>query len=140
MTTHEAWQKLVSDLKTIYDKTEAVNISELIIEKITGWSRSEQIKNDRFALSGSQEKLFQQYTNRLSLHEPVQYVLNEAWFAGMKFYVDKNVLIPRPETEELVEWVVEDSKNKEQGTRNDEQGRDKAQETRIKEQEPKTKN
>ena len=41
-------------------------------------------------------------------HEPIQYVLNEAWFCGLKFYVDKNVLIPRPETEELVEWIISD--------------------------------
>ena len=51
-----------------------------------------------------------QYLDRLLQHEPVQYVLNEAWFCGLKFYVDKNVLIPRPETEELVEWVISDCK------------------------------
>ncbi len=49
--------------------------------------------------------------NRLLNHEPVQYILNEAWFCGMKFYVDKNVLIPRPETEELVEWIIAGNKN-----------------------------
>jgi release factor glutamine methyltransferase len=42
----------------------------------------------------------------------VQYVLGEAWFAGMRFRVDERVLIPRPETEELVEWIVEHEKSK----------------------------
>ncbi|HEY6505327.1 MAG TPA: peptide chain release factor N(5)-glutamine methyltransferase, partial [Chitinophagaceae bacterium] len=51
-----------------------------------------------------------EFIKRLLAHEPVQYVLNEAWFCGLKFYVDKNVLIPRPETEELVEWVISNCK------------------------------
>ena len=50
------------------------------------------------------------YAERLLKHEPVQYVLNECWFYGLKFYVDKNVLIPRPETEELVDWVIRNIK------------------------------
>jgi release factor glutamine methyltransferase len=47
---------------------------------------------------------------RLLKHEPVQYVTGEAYFAGLKLFVDKNVLIPRPETEELVQWVISDVK------------------------------
>ena len=45
-------------------------------------------------------------------HKPVQYVLNEAWFFKRKFYVNENVLIPRPETEELVEWIIKDIRGK----------------------------
>jgi release factor glutamine methyltransferase len=61
-------------------------------------------------LSAEQATLLESYLQRLLTHEPVQYVLNEAWFCGLKFYVDKNVLIPRPETEELVEWIITNCK------------------------------
>jgi release factor glutamine methyltransferase len=49
-------------------------------------------------------------TQRLKKHEPVQYVIGHAWFAGLKLYVDPTVLIPRPETEELVDWIIKDVK------------------------------
>ena len=45
-------------------------------------------------------------------HKPVQYVLGEAWFFKMKLFVNEHVLIPRPETEELVEWIVAELKIK----------------------------
>ena len=48
----------------------------------------------------------------LKKHEPIQYVVNKAWFYKMELYVDNSVLIPRPETEELVEWIVNDIKKK----------------------------
>jgi len=48
---------------------------------------------------------YERSTIELLARRPVQYVLGEAWFAGMKLFVDERVLIPRPETEELVEWV-----------------------------------
>jgi len=46
-------------------------------------------------------------------HEPIQYVINECWFYDIPFYVDNNVLIPRPETEEIVDWVIKENKLKE---------------------------
>lgn len=104
MTIREARQQLSSGLTTIYDENEAANIAELIMEKITG----ERHNEGTTSLALSQQNLLQEYTDRLLQHEPAQYVINEAWFYEMKFYVDKNVLIPRPETEELVEWLIKD--------------------------------
>jgi len=108
MTVQEARQELVNSLVNIYDEGEAANITELIMEYITRWTRTEQISNKDVPFSFSQINLLENITDRLLKHEPVQYIISEAWFAGMKFYVDRNVLIPRPETEELVDWLVRD--------------------------------
>jgi release factor glutamine methyltransferase len=108
MTVEEARRKITDGIKNIYKKGEADSITEIVMEHITRWSRLERILHKDVPLSLTQRNLLAQIIQRLQEHEPVQYIINEAWFAGMIFYVDKNVLIPRPETEELVEWVVKD--------------------------------
>ena len=65
----------------------------------------------QFVVNAQTEKI-KRLTQELLTHKPIQYVLNEVWFAGIKFYVDENVLIPRPETEELCEWIVVNEKSK----------------------------
>jgi release factor glutamine methyltransferase len=95
-----------------YGDAEAGNISDLVMEKITGWEKRERIENKTVPFSVMQEKLFYEMQGRLINHEPVQYVTGEAWFCGMKFRVDPSVLIPRPETEELVDWIYRDLKEK----------------------------
>jgi len=110
MTVDEARVTIISGIQTIYDPEEAKNITALLIEHITNLSLAERIMTKNYVLSGKQEGLLKQSVIRLQDHEPIQYVINEAWFAGMKFYVDKHVLIPRPETEELVDWMVSDWK------------------------------
>ena len=111
MTLHEAQQQLLFQLYHIYSDDEAKNIAELVMEHITGWKRIDRVMNKSLKLLPDTIENLDQYTRELLRHKPVQYVLNEAWFAGMKLYVDENVLIPRPETEELVEWIVKDMRS-----------------------------
>jgi release factor glutamine methyltransferase len=109
MTLNEARTILTKELKKVYDADELNNIIELVLEKITGLPRIEQVKNKIPYLTCTQLEDIDSIRERLKKNEPVQYVLGEAWFAGMKFKVNKNVLIPRPETEELVVWIVKQS-------------------------------
>lgn len=106
MTIPEARHKMKYNLKSIYEEQEAMNITDLAIEYLTGKSRTELIKNKEMIFPVDQFEIFNQVIERLKQNEPIQYILGEARFAGMKFHVDKTVLIPRPETEELVNWVI----------------------------------
>jgi release factor glutamine methyltransferase len=112
MTLKEAHQQLKQTLKNIYEEHEVVVIIALVLEKITGLSRVDRLLNPDALLSKSQEDLFSIYSEELSKHRPVQYVIKEAWFFSMKFYVDEQVLIPRPETEELVQWILSEVQTK----------------------------
>ena len=106
MTVHDASKALVDALNKIYDDRESVAIADWVMEFITGWKKLERIVNKKVELSAPQVEQLEQITSQLLAHRPVQYILHEAWFHGMKMYVDENVLIPRPETEELVEWAL----------------------------------
>jgi release factor glutamine methyltransferase len=106
MTWNEARTVLAKELKNVYDPDELKNIIDLVMEHITAMPRMEQVKSKLTYLTCGQLESIDSITERLKQNEPVQYVLGEAWFAGMKFKVNKNVLIPSPETEELVNWVV----------------------------------
>ena len=115
MTIQEAYQRLLFQLYGIYDNREAANISDIVMENITGWKKIDRILNKQVPLVPAALQLLEKYTIELLSHKPVQYVLNEAWFYGLKFFVNEHVLIPRPETEELVEWIVKDASYYEAG-------------------------
>lgn len=78
------------------------------MESVTGLERMDRLLRQYDPLSPAQGYTLATYTTALLDHVPVQYVLHEAWFYGLKLYVDEQVLIPRPETEELVHWIVSD--------------------------------
>jgi release factor glutamine methyltransferase len=112
MTVQEGYKNLLSRLLTIYETQEAANISDLVIEFITGWSKMDRLLRKNELLNSDQQEILTEYTGQLLQHRPVQYVLGETWFGGFPFWVDENVLIPRPETEELVQWVIEEIKER----------------------------
>ena len=107
MTIQEGTFLLLNKLRSIYSREEADTITDWTMEHLTGSKKAERMIYKNEKITADEESKLQQYVERLMTNEPVQYVLNEAWFCGLKLYVDKNVLIPRPETEELVEWVID---------------------------------
>ena len=108
MTIHEAQQQLLFQLYHIYDDREAQSIADWVMEHITEWKKIDRILNKKTPLSVGQQQELKDITQQLLQHKPIHYILHQAWFQGMKLYVDENVLIPRPETEELVEWAVKE--------------------------------
>ncbi|MEO6845340.1 MAG: peptide chain release factor N(5)-glutamine methyltransferase [Ginsengibacter sp.] len=108
MTTGEVYIGFVNEIKTIYEEREAETISDWVFENVMGMKRWERRANQNKEIKDSEYLPLQKYLAELLQHRPVQYVLNEAWFYKMKFFVNDDVLIPRPETEELVEWIVND--------------------------------
>ena len=112
MTIQEAQSRLLFALYHLYDNTEAANIADLVMEKLTGWRRIDRVINKTVPLTKPMVTDLERFIEELSSNKPVQYVLNECWFFGFPFYVDARVLIPRPETEELVDWVLSEERSR----------------------------
>jgi len=110
MTIQQAKERLLFQLYHIYDDREAASIADWVLEHLTGWKKIDRVINKNLPLNAEQKRQLEQYITELLVHRPVQYVLGEAWFQGMKFFVNESTLIPRPETEELVEWLIADYK------------------------------
>ncbi len=112
MIIKELYRNFLIQLQNIYSLDEATRISEWVFEKKASLKRSDIIRNPNQEVAASTEKKIQDTLYELLLHKPVQYILEEAWFYGIKFKVNNQVLIPRPETEELVEQLIADRKSK----------------------------
>ncbi|MEQ1677542.1 MAG: peptide chain release factor N(5)-glutamine methyltransferase, partial [Chitinophagaceae bacterium] len=110
VTIQEATYYILNKLRSIYPDSESGSMTDLVMEFITGSGKAERMIYKNTAITPAEEKQVEELTKRLVKQEPVQYVLNQSWFCNLKFYVDKNVLIPRPETEELVEWIITNCK------------------------------
>jgi release factor glutamine methyltransferase len=111
MTIHLAYQQLLARLYEIYNTREAANIADIVIEHVTGQRKIDRIIYKDLPVDESQQEQLENYTNQLLQHKPVQYVIGECWFMNLKLIVNESVLIPRPETEELVEWLLKDIKH-----------------------------
>ena len=106
----KAYQFYIEKLQTIYNLEEAIAIANNVFEEVM-LVKPHQIKILNIDLSEEEETNLMDILDRLLTHEPIQYILGNAWFYGNKFLVTSDVLIPRSETEELVELVIEKIKN-----------------------------
>lgn len=95
-----------SELQGLYPDTEIRSFTKLLISKLTGFSNTEIILNKNTIFSAEQRKILDSFIEKLKIHMPIQYILGKTEFYGLEFIVNQSVLIPRPETEELVEWIL----------------------------------
>ena len=108
LTYDKAYRELITSLSSIYDEREAAAIANVAMESITGLDRMQRVIKRDEQISEKQQVLINTYKEKLVIGIPIQYCTNKALFLGHEYYVDENVLIPRPETEELIEWIIED--------------------------------
>ena len=107
MNLKELLQHFTIQLQDIYGTAEVSSIFYITADHISGFSRSDTILKGSALLSGEQEAPYLKVLEALKAGKPIQYILGETVFYGLPFKVSPAVLIPRPETEELVEWVIE---------------------------------
>lgn len=105
LSAYRYFQQFSERLSSVYGRDEAMAITRYVTSE-TLLIKHHQLSIIDKNLPDEDIAWFDRVLERLLDHEPVQYILGYAWFCGLKFTVDANVLIPRPETEELVELVV----------------------------------
>ena len=91
----------------VYDAREARNVVNELFRHYLNFSAADLVVKANDTVSESQMLLIYKAAKRIAQHEPLQYVLGSAYFFGMDLHVNNSVLIPRPETEELVRWILE---------------------------------
>ena len=109
MTYNQLWKRLT----TIYNEREAQAIVRTVLDALFGMSLTDICLGKVTQLSADDTTRLEKIMQRLEKSEPVQYVLGAEWFAGRLFDVAPGVLIPRPETEDLVKWACDEAKEKE---------------------------
>ena len=100
---------LRKELAGIFPRQEIESLTFLIFEKIKGYSRTQFLLAREEELSDKEWLEIKNIVDRLKEHEPIQYILGATEFYGLPFYTPPGVLIPRPETEELVQWILEEN-------------------------------
>lgn len=109
-TVQQLQQHIRESIKTAYPEPEAGSIAQLVLEHVLQKNRMQLSLAQQQEVNPEQETQLRQMVQRLQRQEPVQYVLGVAHFYGLELLVDERVLIPRPETEELVDLVLREHK------------------------------
>lgn len=133
MTYNQLWKRLT----VIYNEREAQAIVRTVLDALFGMSLTDICLGKVTQLSADDTTRLEKIMQRLEKSEPVQYVLGAEWFAGRLFDVAPGVLIPRPETEDLVKWACDEAKEKEkQDNSKEERGKEEKEVSKKGEEAP----
>jgi len=107
----------LQELSTLYEEQEIESFFYIILEKLHGLKRIDLALNPQKVMDGVHLKKWKNIVSELKKQRPIQYILGETEFYGLRFLVNENTLIPRPETEELVELIIESTNYKLRNTK-----------------------
>ncbi len=99
-------------LKSVHDVNEIESFFFILIEYLHNLKRIDLALNPDFEISDEEVLKWEAIISDLKTEKPIQYSIGETWFYDSKFYVNEHTLIPRPETEELVDWIIQTHKSK----------------------------
>jgi release factor glutamine methyltransferase len=104
--------QFIKELTSIYDEGEAESFFYLILEEKKQLRRVDLALQPELKITTEEIALWNSLLEQLKLEKPIQYLLGKTSFYGLDFEVNKHVLIPRPETEELVDWIIKNQNSK----------------------------
>ena len=110
---HPVLHEIRDALKGYYPDSEALALAKMLLVEVFGFSTLELYGGKDKEFSEKHRSVLAEMIRRLQKNEPIQYIIGIESFCGLTFEVDPNVLIPRPETQELVSWIVEECQKEE---------------------------
>ena len=105
---HPVLHEIRDALRGYYSDSEALALAKMLLVEVFGFSTLELYGGKDKEFSEKHRSVLAEMIRRLQKNEPIQYIIGIESFCGLTFEVNPNVLIPRPETQELVSWIVED--------------------------------
>ncbi|HEX7494795.1 MAG TPA: HemK/PrmC family methyltransferase, partial [Bacteroidales bacterium] len=102
---------LAKELTGIYNPSEIRVLADLFIKTLTGRTKLHQLYDDRYPVSTIEASQIIEFANQLKTGKPVQYILGETIFYDCKIKLNSSTLIPRPETEELVDLIIRENRD-----------------------------
>lgn len=108
---HPAYNYIKQAINGQYPDTEASAIAKAILTDVFQLSTTDLYASKDMNFSTNQAEKLEVIITRLRANEPLQYILGNCYFCGLNFHVEPGVLIPRPETAELIEWIIADRKS-----------------------------
>lgn len=105
---HPVVYEIKNALREVYPESEAFAIAKMLLIEVFGFSTLEIYGGKDKEFSGKHQLVLDEMLSRLRKNEPIQYIVGKENFCGLAFEVNPHVLIPRPETRELVEWILAD--------------------------------